>query len=776
MRRRGGIAHRSETAFAVPCALALLCALALASLWPSAPARADVFGPISLVSEGNVEGTPEVQQAEFAHDTAISGNGRYVAFDGSFHGVTGVWRAEVQGGRVVGEIEQVAGGDAELPSISETGQYVSFTTNEGASLAEITDGKPHEAKAEAVNVYVRNMSIGAGQAGAFTVASAQNGSDEPLIYSEPATARGATAVGRSAISANGNEVAFVTTAMSDLVNPAQVNTPALQVAVRFIASRETKLVSVDRETGGPVSAPTGEPQYGAVYPGDPAAEFAPPKEYGDYSKTPPLGASISADGSTVAWMGADIDEQAQMLAHETRASNYTEPLWRRIQPGSETATERVTGGSDPGNPACVASGQQVQPPSPPPSNPCQGPFYVEETGIPHGIVNEGGGPGDFVPRLSADGYTVAFTSDAPLVTAGENFGWPKAGQISDLYVADMHPGLTRDQALTRLTELAGGQDAGLADIAPVFDFEISPDGSQVAFVTRRTAFPLGSPALVSPPAGEAGMNELFDADLADDTLTRVTHGYQGPDEPSEHAHPHASAGTDPYERREGDGAISPSFADDGRTLAFSSTASNLVFGDGNAPPAGPLDGSDAFVVERVIFQSLPTPQIVSPAPETATEPAWRLGMTALSRADGSVLLYVRTPGAGVLRAVARSRVEVPIVGGSTRARSRRSSHASDRRGGPREAVATRTVASTAKTAQAAGGELIVLVLKLAKPYAGLASRRGGLSAIASIAFTAPGEPTLDESLTATFARTVKPASRSATKAAHRSSRKKARRR
>ncbi len=97
------------------------------------------------------------------------------------------------------------------------------------------------------------------------------------------------------------------------------------------------------------------------------------------------------------------------------------------------------------------------------------------------------------------------------------------------------------------------------------------------------------------------MNELFDADLADRTLTRVTHGYQGPDEASEHAHTPVVAGEDPYKEQPGDGALSPSFSTDGDILAFSSTASNLVFGDGNAPPlglrpAGSVDGSDAFVV------------------------------------------------------------------------------------------------------------------------------------------------------------------------------------
>ncbi len=87
-----------------------------------------------------------------------------------------------------------------------------------------------------------------------------------------------------------------------------------------------------------------------------------------------------------------------------------------------------------------------------------------------------------------------------------------------------------------LTELAGGEGAGLADTAPIVDFDISPDGLQVAFTTVRTRFPLGFPAFVSTPAAEPGMNELFDADLADGTLTRVTHGYQGADEAGEHAH------------------------------------------------------------------------------------------------------------------------------------------------------------------------------------------------------------------------------------------------
>jgi hypothetical protein len=765
-RSRGGACAGAGVAGSPALALALLCALAAVALCAPMPVMADVFGPISLVSGGLASGASEAQQAEYAHDTAISGNGRYVAFDGSFHGVSGVWRAEVQGAHVVGEIEQVAGGDAELPSISETGQYVSFTTNEGKSLAEITDGKPHEPKPEAANVYVRDMSKTklAEEPGAFIIASAPSGTGEPLTYIEPEATHGSVAAGRSAISANGNEVAFVTTAVSNLVNPSEVNTPALEVAVRFLETNETVLVSrcyfrCEGALAPSVPAREGEPAFGAVYPGG-SSVFAPAPAYGDFGTSPPAGASISADGSTVAWMGSDINQQSAMLTQEQEhiPPHYIEPLWRRITNG-ETATERVTGGSDPAAPGCAASGETVLPSHPSSTDPCQGPFEVEEEKPSSGIWASGGGDeGDFLPRLSKDGYTVAFLSEAPLVSLGENFGTSKTGQESDLYVADMHAGLTRDQALTQLTELAGGGEASLADVAPIYDFEISPNASQVAFSTRRTQFPLGSPALVSPLAGEPGMNELFDVDLTNHTLTRVSHGYQGPDEPSEHPHPPKPAGEDPYEQR-GDGALSPSFSTEGTVLAFSSTASNLAFGDGNAPPAGPLDGSDAFLIERTIFQAQPTPRELSPAPETATEPAWQLGMTALSRSDGSVVLYVRAPAAGTLRVGAKSWIEVRAAGHR-----------------PRKTVALRTVASASRVAQAAAGELIVLPLRLAKPYAALATQRGGLSANVSATFAAPGEQTLRQSAAVSFTRTTKPARRSVKALARRGSRKAGRRR
>lgn len=715
----------------------------------SPPAGADVFGPISLASESAVSGSPHNQQVDYAHDPAISGNGQYVAFDGSFGGVTGVWRRNLANGAV----EQVAGGDAELPSISEDGRYISFTSTE--ALAP-------EDEARGPNVWVRDMEPATGEP-EYILVSAVDGSTKGLTYEYPSNPAqeeqryGAVAVGRSAISANGQEVAFVTTAISNLINPAETNTPALQVAVRNLTTHETRLVSVRMGTSDePVSAQEGESRYGAIFTGlgGKAPSFGSPPAYGEYGATPPLGASISADGSTVAWMGDDIGEQAPMLSGEQRRPWYTEPLWRRIVPGSETPTERVTGGSDPADPACLASGETILPASASLSDPCQGPFATPEGPIPSGIwAGEGPNFGDFVPRLSADGYTVAFISQAPLVSLGEDFGNGTAGQASDLYVANMHEGISRVQALTPLTELASGDKEDRATNAPIVDFGISPDGSQIAFTTERTEFPLGSPAYVSAPAPEAGITELFDIDLADDTLTRVTQGIEGG--PGEHPHAPVPTGRDPY--KDGDGALSPSFSDSGDILAFSSTASNLVYGDGNTPPlesGGIFDGGDAFVVERLVFGSTPTPNYASPAIEPPLAPGWALDATALSQANGTVLIYLEAPGTGIARAGAQSSVIV-----TSTHKTRVTGHASVSRAREKarkqsvKTVATRTVATLTADARSVG--LITLTLTLASRYAALASERDGLSATVTLTFTAPGHATLRESIPVTFLRKVR---------------------
>jgi hypothetical protein len=561
---------------------------------------------------------------------------------------------------------------------------------------------------------------------------------------------------------------FVTTAISDLAHPETTDTPAMQVAVRNLDTEETQLVSVVQPVpeGGPpqpVSVTEGTQTLGAVYvPGGSPPRFSAPSAYGEPS---PVGASISADGSTVAWLGENIALQAPVLAGETLHATYTEPLWRRISDGPGAPTRRVTGGSDPTNPACQASGETaVSQSAPSTTDPCQGPFATFNTPTTPGTWAVG--TGDPIPRLSADGNAVAFLANAPLVASGSGFG--RAESHSDLYVAEMRGGLTRGQALRQLTELASGEGTDLATNAPIVDLGISSDASQVAFTTMRTVFPLGSPAYVSAPAPVPGMVELFDVDIANETLTRVTQGFEGG--PSEHPHRAKPAGEDPY-NRPADGALSPSFSSDGNVLAFSSTAANLVYGDGNTPPLGHeseiFDGSDAFVVRREQFPFTPTEGYVSSAPPLPSlTPAWRMGATALSRPDGSVLLTILVPGAGRLSASARGAVRIRAVVWR-RARS-----------GPRRkrfvtTVAGRAVATRTGNASAAG--TLQLTLKLSSRYASLARTKTGLSAVVSLLFSAPGRPSLREGLEATFRRTIKTHGRARRARAHRKASSKGRR-
>ena len=716
----------------------------IAMLAHGVPARADVFGSISLVSAGAVAGTSHTEQADSAAHSAISADGRYVAFDGSLGGRHGVFRRDL----VSGVVALVAEGDAVEPSISEDGRYVSFTTT--GRLDEQNDVNA------APDVYVRDMNkpdaspcplgweeaASSQEACAFTLVSSVSGGNQGLTYTYGSnqafeeTHLGAAASGRSALSANGRLVAFVTTAESDAANPGRAapsglseaaETPPLQVLVRNLDTRATELVSVRRDagSGGALLDPAGQPEpvplsenIGAVYAGGgfPSSIVFP---------APWAGASLSADGSTVVWMGQQVGEQARALGNDlARQAAYTEPLWRRIGAGQSAPTRRVTGGSDPENPACAASGEQA-PISPPTlADPCQGPF---DTTGGNGATASGlwsGGAGfDYLPRLSADGMTVAFIATAREVASGEEL---KAGEASDdLYVVDMRDGLTRVQSARRLTELAGGSTSNPARTAPIVDFGVSPDGSQIAFTTARTVFPLGSPSYVSEVGAAAGMVELYDADLANDTLTRVTRGFNG--EPSEA--PRGEPGT----------TVSPSLSGDGNELAFSSEADNLVYGDGN-------HASDAFIVPRMRFQVTPTPQLISPPPPgPSLGPIWSLGLTAFSRRDGSVVLEARVPGAGALRAGAQSAVRVRLAGKSRKTHGKARARA-------RTTVQTRTVATRLLRPGAYG--LVTMTLKLARSYSALADIRGGLSATVTVTFSAVGHKALRQSVPVTFLRAV----------------------
>jgi Tol biopolymer transport system component len=605
------------------------------------------FGPIQLVSKSAAE------QAAEALSPALSANGRYLAFRGAIGGLKGVFRKDLATGAVTpvaagsASAADAPGVDASAPSISADGRYVSFDTKSPLD--------PADDKNEATDVYVADMST---SPPTYELASAADESPQGLTYE---SSGGSVASGRVALSADGREVVFVTTASSDL---AGASTPAGQVVLRNLAKETTTLVSVERDsaTGAMTDLPV---PGGAVIERPLLSQLR--------------GAALSADGTTVAWLGANLQSQVPLLAGEAAAISaqnnaspfpYDEPLWRRIADGPGAPTRRIVGG----DPSPAFAGLTAR---------------NTEFNSAEGWLGVGGIDG--VPQLSADGRTVALIGNPTNAT--------------NVFVVDMDDGLSRSQAVRQLTrevqirpaepERTINQEPFVSLNGYVYDLAISSDGKRIALTTARQQFPLAPPNLVGSPPSSLGLVELYLIDLEGETLQRVTHGTGGVGEAS--LSPVGSG-------QDGFGAASPSIDAAGGLVAFSSTASNLVAGDGN-------EAADAFVVEDTEAPSAPgSVAISSPPPPLARRPRWRLTLSAFSLPDGNVRLVASVPAAGALRAQAGA-----ALGSAARRRLLVAARARARRDGP-----------------------VALTLKLPRRYRRLAHSREGLYATARVAFRGSG--------------------------------------
>jgi hypothetical protein len=660
-------------------------------------ADAETIGPIRLLSKDSVE------QAAMAAAPALSADGRFVAFEGSLGGLTGVFREEIATGAIVPvyAVEPRGGAAPETPapSISADGRYVSFTTTAPLDPADDTG-------AATPDVYVADLATNPpnyemasaldrpGAACEAGITQPQAGQPTGIEYKG---AGGSLASGRVALSADGQKVVFLTTAESNLTSGAGgstpgVATPALQVVVRDRTSGCDTLVSARRDpTGGAMT----------TLPVEGGAELAG-------LAVPNLrGASISADGSTVAWLGTNLQQQVPVLADEaatfaSRAGGnepYDEPLWRRIDAGPAAPTRRIVGGGDPLAPGCPgASGTLAEPA-------CQGPFpgiidYGEKIQNPDSSGWLGAEHVDGVPQLSADGDQVAL------------LGNPTA--VVNAFLVDMHPGSDRKRAVRQLTRQvpvrpqeedgAANKEATLAQNGHVFDLAISADGRQVAFATARQQFPLAPPNLITAAPVSVGLAELYLIDLEGETLQRVTHGYGGLSEPS-------AAGT--TKAVSGEGASSPSFGGGG--IAFASTAANLVEGDGN-------NAADVFFVEAgQAARSAGGAQIAAaPAPRRLKSKG--LLVSAVSLPDGRVRLTAFVPGAGSLRAAATGAL----------------------------AVGAKAKVLAAARAKAKANGKVTMILALQRHLRRLAHEPGGFYADAKVAFHARGGGSQDRRIQVRF--------------------------
>ncbi|HSR95018.1 MAG TPA: hypothetical protein VLK56_09145, partial [Solirubrobacterales bacterium] len=582
--------------------------------------------------------------------------------------------------------EEAPASDAGAPSISADGRFVSFTTT--TPLDPTDDTQPQSS-----DVYVADMDV---SPPAYELASAQNGLSTGLSY---VGSGGSIASSQVALSADGRKVVFVTTAPSNLTSESGgstegTTTPAGQVVVRDLETLHSTLVSTERDPADGAMTPRPVPA-GAVLERPSLSSLA--------------GAALGADGTAVAWLGVNLQDQVPLLAGEAEAISaadsdsafpYDEPLWRRVADGPGSPTRRIVGGGDPLAPGCPPGGSLADPA-------CQGPFLGLADKNTDTLNDAQGWLGvpkvDGVPRLSADGRTVALIGNPT--------------EATNVFLVDMGPGLSRKQAVRQLTHEVSidpadpaavvNQERYIPQNGHVFGLAISPDGRRIAFATARQQFPLAPPNLLSPPPAQLGLVELYLVDLDGETLQRVTHGTGGPGEASL-----ASVGI----ARDGAGATSPSFGAGGGLLAFASTASNLIEGDGN-------DASDAFVVEAGKTPGLPGKVSISPPPsQRMRRPRWRLSVSAFSLPSGRVRLVAIVPGAGALHARAGE-----VAGAGSPRHTLATAQARTRRSGP-----------------------LALTLGLPRRYRRLVRSKEGLYATVRVAFRGRGGKPLQSELEVRF--------------------------
>ncbi len=724
------MSRRRLTPRLAPVVLSVLCALVLAS-----PARA-IYGPAAgglgadIVS---VDNASDEQANGGTTDADISANGRYVVFqtkatnffenDGVAGGDPeppgtcregGIFRYD----RDTGELALVADGTemalnakgecdpsqvifrgAENPSISAEGRYIAFSTAQQLVPQDTNEN---------VDVYVRDMDVPLSadrkESGSYTLVSAKSGGEEPADYAprdpplkgaEP----GADVWPNTAISANGRYVVFRTAeSMSDLPDEATVETPKEQLFVRNLQAKTTILVSRIKK---------GEPNEGG-----PAGGAIGP-------------ATISADGSTVAWVSMNAPEQTVFLSGEDPSKTTGYYLWRRWQePG--TATRRITGITDPEDPECPSEGS-VEAANHTATGPCYGPLTY-----PEGQLAPIFGT---APGLSEDGYTVAFLAAAALrPDITKSIGL-------DAFVTSMAPGITRKAGTRELT--LGVESGSQGSTQSIESIALSPDGSTIAFTTLRDSFVLPEPDPIGAFSPLPTLSNLYVIHLGANTLERAVVGYEGGE-------------------LNGSMSIDPTLTQDGSTVALVSAASNLIYGDANG-------FADAFTA------TLQTPGGTAALPAGVNVGSGGFSLTALSSPElgvsvkrakgGGVTLLVETPGAGKLMAKALG--SIPKAASAKTAKHAHASGVVARASKMKESAKKKSpapvlLASASATARSEG--TTTLTLQLSSKYVRDLQRAGKLKANITIDFapTDAAESMLTDEVSAMFV-TTSPAKKSSGK-------------
>jgi Tol biopolymer transport system component len=645
---------------------AVLAALALA------PAAHGAWGDAQLASVDNAR----MEQADGATSAVdLSADGRWVVFQTRATNFFADDDADQpghlrQGGifrfdRRSGQVALVADGD-------DLDELTGETLRRGATAPSVSDDGRWVVFSTAqqlvpqddndnVDVYVRDMAVPLSGdrkgGGAYQLVSARDGGDEPARY-EP---RDPPLPGR-----NPGAAVYAGQAISG--------------DGRYVAFRTTEQAS-DLPDRPAVDTPGGN-----VFVRDLVAKRTVLVTRALADGTPAGGAlapiAISRDGSTVAWVGERGPRQTRMLSGESLDDGQRYYLWRRWDdPGA--ATRRVTGLADLDDPGCPADGSIAIVASV--TGPCYGPLSDVDSGF-----NDIGGR---APALSADGWTVAFLSGAaPRPTVD-------ADAYLDAYVTSMRPGVSRKAGTRTVTKGTISSNA-LAN-GDVESVAISADGSRLLLVTGRRQFLPPAPELAGDPRSSNGGAELYTVDLGAGGRTRRVLLPGGGDL---------------------NGTVDPNAAlsADGRSIAFVSRATNLVFGDANQV-------ADAFAVDELDEQQTAAPPTgLGEDPvdeELAGDPDESFTVRATTRADGTLALRLVVPEAGSVGAVAATRpTRAARAKGRARARPVRAATVASRSARARRRGRLSLVLKPKarfRTALRRGGALAVRVTVTLKP-----SRRG----------------------------------------------------
>ncbi|MBJ7330551.1 MAG: PD40 domain-containing protein [Solirubrobacteraceae bacterium] len=406
-------------------------------------------------------------------DPALSGDGRYVAFDTkALNLLTGAdlpLRAQSPAGAILRRdadgsgLEVVAPGGTRLarpltkPAISADGRFVAFVSFEQLAAADTDD---------LADVYVRDMQVPRMTPGAFALVS--SGGPDGAEYELPG----------SGLSADGRKVLF-----RRAVGPGAT----------------TPLVVWDAATGT-------------------ATELTS-------STSAPFDAALSADGSTVAWL--DVEPRLHVSADQYLpgeitiglggAGRHNDLLWQRLD-GSPA--RRVTGTGDSEDPGC--------PPGTPlapddgtftgPRGPCDG-VFLQNGVVAEEADNSADSPAGFAAlSLSGDGSHVAWASANKRRSGGSLL------PLADVFVRDMRGAGGRKATTTEVTR----HSAPTSGIATVIGTALSADGRFLAYSTSGSRSLLPSPILMTPtPFSVAAPVELYVGDLGAGIIERVSRSYTG---------------------------------------------------------------------------------------------------------------------------------------------------------------------------------------------------------------------------------------------------------